>query len=153
MRFVAPASIVHELVDRLDFAPRGSLAAVRGVGRLLRLLKAARIRPPERPYDLDENLDEAVRLVERCRGAEIGLLVRPRFERALTLWRETGVQRIERVVDFREDRESLSILTRGRRGGQTEQRIPRHELVRYVVSTSEVYEVAAVESTRITRTR
>lgn len=133
----------RELRDHLRFGPRGSLAAVHGVGRFLRVMRAGRIRAPEDPYALAKDLEEAARLLNRCRGAELLLTVRTRWERALTLWTESGVQRIERVVDFHEDAGGLAIR---RQGGASLLRVPRASVIRYAASASESFEIVSVEA-------
>ena len=132
----------RELWDHLELGPRGSLEAVHGVGRLLRLLRAGRILAPADPYALDADPEQAARLVERCRGARVVLRVRRRLERALTLWTESGVQRIEHVLDFEEESGGLAIR---RRGGQSVLRIPRDSMIRYAASAEESLEILSVE--------
>jgi hypothetical protein len=133
----------RELRDHLRFGPRGSLTALHGVGRFLRLMRAGRIRAPEDPYVLARDLERAAGLLNRCRGAELVLVVRSRWERALTLWTESGVQRIERVVDFHEEPAGLAIR---RQGGSTLLRVPREQVIRYAATASESFEVVSVEA-------
>jgi len=131
----------RELVDHIELGPRGSLEAVHGVGRVLRLLRAGRIAPPADPYSLAADLECAVRLIERCRGARVTVRVRRRYERVLTLWTEGGVQRIERVLDYRE--EPTCLLVRRLSGSLL--RIPRESVVRYSASSSEYFQVLSVD--------
>jgi hypothetical protein len=143
VRYQSRSSLGRELLDHLCFGPRGTLAAVHGVGRFLRVMRAGRIRAPDDPYALAKDLEEAARLLNRCRGAELLLTVRSRFERVLTLWTESGVQRIERVVDFREDPGGLAVR---RQGGASLLHVPRASMIRYAASTSESFEIVSVEA-------
>ena len=143
VRYQSRAAGGRELRDHLRFGPRGTLAAVHGVGRFLRLMRAGRIRAPEDPYALAADLELAAQLLNRCRGAELVLMVRARWERALTLWTEHGVQRIERVVDFKEDAGGLAIR---RQGGASLMHVPRASMIRYAASTSESFEIVSVEA-------
>jgi hypothetical protein len=143
VNYQSRAALGRALRDHLRFGPRGTLAAVHGVGRFLRVMRAGRIRAPEDPYALAKDLEEAVRLLNRCRGAELLLTVRSRFERALTLWTENGVQRFERVVDFHEDTGGLAIR---RQGAASLLHVPRASMIRYAASTSESLEIVSVEA-------
>jgi hypothetical protein len=143
VRYQARAAGGRELRDHLRFGPRGTLAAVHGVGRFLRLMRAGRMRAPEDPYALAADLELAAQLLNRCRGAELVLMVRTRWERELTLWTEHGVQRIERVVDFHEDAAGLAIR---RQGGASLMHVPRASMIRYAASTSESFEIVSVEA-------
>ncbi len=132
----------RELSEFIELWPPGSLQAVNGVGRLLRLLRAGRIAAPSEPYTLGLDLDEAARWIERCRGACVVLRVRRRLQRELTLWTDTGVERIERVLDYSEDAEGLTVR---RLGGRSMLRIPREGMIRFQASSSESLEVLSVE--------
>jgi hypothetical protein len=101
------------------------------------------MRAPEDPYALAADLELAAQLLNRCRGAELVLMVRTRWERELTLWTEHGVQRIERVVDFHEDAAGLAIR---RQGGASLMHVPRASMIRYAASTSESFEIVSVEA-------
>ena len=130
-----------EIVDRICFRPDVDEAVVRGVGRFLRLLRAARLRPPKDPYHLYREPQRVGELALRCRGTEVELELRKRFERALSVWTEAGVERFAPVVDFHEEGDALVVRRRGR---QTALRVPRHTLIRYEASTLESYEVVGV---------
>jgi len=132
----------RELREFLELWPPGSLSVVHGVGRLLRLLRAARLAAPTDPYTLGLDLEEVVRWLERCRGALVVLHVRRRMQRELTVWTEQGVETIERVLDYAEDAETLVVR---RLGGRSDLRIPRSGIVRYKASSSESFEVTSVE--------
>jgi hypothetical protein len=128
--------------DRIRLEPRGELSAIEGVGRILRILRAARVRAPDDLYELADGPEKLTALLNRCVGARIVLQVAQRIERLLTVWTETGVERIEGVVDFSEDAEGLSVR---RKGGQSVLRIPRGSLIRFASSSVPHPVVVSVE--------
>jgi hypothetical protein len=142
VHFAPIGGIPKDIADRILLGPRGELSAVHGVGRLLRILRAGRIRPPRDPYALAADLSEAVVLVQRCRGAHVWLHVKRRVERVLTVWTDAGVDRIGGVVDFAEDEDGLWVR---RIGGQSVLRIPRGSLIRYRATSEEHPEVVSIE--------
>ena len=137
-----------ELVDRIVLGPRGEIGAVEGVGRLLRLLRAGRQRAPADPYALHENPQLAEDLVARCQGARVQVEVKSRFDRVLSIWTESGVERIAGVLDFHEEADALTVR---RRGGQSLLRIPRASLIRYEAVSMEYLQVVSIDATRATR--
>lgn len=139
IRFSALRGHPPEIVDRIRFGPERDVDVVQGVGRFLRVLRAARIRPPDDPYRLLP--EQAAELVTRCFGSQVELSLRKRYERALTLWTESGVERFSEVVDFHEERDALVVR---RRGGQSPLRVPRHTLIRYEAASAEFFDVVAV---------
>jgi hypothetical protein len=127
--------------DYLALAPEAELRSVQGVGRLLRILRAGRVAAPD-PADLARDPERAAELLMRCRGARVRLRIARRLERVLTLWTESGVERIERVVDYEEAGDDLAVR---RLGAATVLRIPRRSLVRYAASAHESFEVTGIE--------
>jgi hypothetical protein len=118
------------------------MPAIYGVGRLLRILRAARVPAPSDPYQWSASPEEAAALVERCKGAVVHLHLTRRIERVLTLWTEGGVERIRGVLDFTEQPDGLSVQ---RRGGRAVLFIPRKNLIRYEASSQESYQVSSIE--------
>lgn len=128
--------------DRIRLEPRGELSAIEGVGRILRIFRAARVRAPDDLYEPGDGSHEVAALLLRCVGARIVLHVAQRIERILTIWTETGIERIEGVVDFGQDAEGLWVR---RKGGQSVLRIPRGSLIRFASSSIPYPEVVSVE--------
>ena len=128
--------------DRLRLDPEGELASVRGVGRVLRILRAGRIQAPQNPYGLANDPEAAAELLRRCEGAHVTLQVSIRTERILTIWTESSVERIGGVVDFGEDVDELWIR---RKGGGSVLRIPRRSIVRFASSSQSRRVVISVE--------
>ena len=125
-----------QIDDRIALGPRGEMAAVNGIGRLLRILRAGRIQPPRDPYALASSPEEAAALINRCRGARVRLKVARRLDRVLTVWTEAGVDRIREVVDFGEDRQiprpagaAGRLRARGARSGPARAALGRRSVV------------------------
>jgi hypothetical protein len=93
-----------EIEDRIYIGRPGEVAAVYGVGRWLRILRAGRVHVSGDPYELCRDTDRALDLLRRCVGANVELSVVRRLERSITLWTDTGVERIGAVMDFVEGR-------------------------------------------------
>ena len=142
IRFSPTSGKPHEILDRIPLAPQGEMPAVYGVGRVVRILRAARVPVPSDPYRYMADPERAAALLRRCNGVVVYLHVARRMERVLTLWTEEGVERIRGVLDFDEDKEGLSVR---RRNGESVLVFSRKKLIRYEASSQESFEVVSVE--------
>ena len=131
-----------ELVDRIALAPEGELAFVAGVGRWLRMLRAARVRVEGDPYHICRDVERAAELARRCIGVTLELVVARRLERTLTLWTDTGVQHVGAVIDFTESSDGLYIR---RKGGGPLLHVARETLIRFESAAQEHLEVVSVD--------
>jgi hypothetical protein len=131
-----------EIEDRVYLGRPGEVAAVYGVGRWLRILRAGRVHVTGDPYELCRDTDRALELVRRCIGANVELRLTRRLERSLTLWTDTGVERIGAVVDFVEGADGLIIR---RRGGGALMYVARDSLIRFESTLLERLEVISVD--------
>jgi len=131
-----------EIEDRIYVGRPGEVAAVYGVGRWLRLLRAGRVHVSGDPYELCRDTARALELLRRCIGANVELLLSRRLERSLTLWTDTGVERIGAVMDFVEGTDGLIIR---RRGGGALMYVARESLIRFESALVERLEVVSVE--------
>ena len=131
-----------EIEDRIYIGRPGEVAAVYGVGRWLRLLRAGRVHVSGDPYELCRDTDRALELLRRCIGANVELLVARRLERSITLWTDSGVERIGAVMDFVEGTDGLIIR---RRGGGALIYVARDTLIRFESALLERLEVIAVD--------
>ncbi len=150
VQFEAVRTSLGEIEDRVQLGPPGDVSAVKGVGRLLRILKAAHVRAPSDPYNLINKPALIHKLMESCVGAMVELVVLRRMERVLTVWTDEGVERIRGVVDYEEDDEFLIVR---RRTSQSPFQIPRRTLIRYAPSSREYFVVASIESSSRFRLR
>jgi hypothetical protein len=65
-----------------------------------------------------------------------------RLTRVLTIWTESGVQRIRGLLDCIETADGLAVL---RREGRGTLHVSRRDLIRYETTTEEDFVVAAIE--------
>ena len=142
VRFTPQRGHASEIEDLIQLGPRGSLTSINGVGRVLRILRAGRVRAPVDPYALSDEPERAVELVRRCRGSLVSLTVGKRYERALSVWTETGVEQIRGIIDYSEDSTGLTVH---RGGGQSVLFIPRQQLIRFAPSSTEYFEVLSID--------
>jgi hypothetical protein len=131
-----------ELVDRIPLAPVGELAFVAGVGRWLRMLRAARVHIDGDPYVVCRDVERAAELARRCIGTTLQLVVARRLERSLMLWTDAGVEHLSAVIDFTESADGLWIR---RRGGGPMLHVARESLIRFESAMQERLEVVSVE--------
>jgi hypothetical protein len=131
-----------EIEDRIYIGRPGEVAAVYGVGRWLRLLRAGRVHVTGDPYELCRDTDRALELLRRCIGANVELSLARRLERSITLWTDTGVERIGAVMDFVEGADGLIIR---RRGGGPLMYVARESLIRFESALLERLEVISVD--------
>jgi len=131
-----------ELVDHIPLGAPGELAYIAGVGRWLRMLRAARVSVDGDPYAICRDVERAATLARRCIGTTLSLVVARRLERALTLWTDSGVQHFNAVIDFTESADGLWIR---RRGGGPVLHVPRETLIRFEAASQEHLEVVSVE--------
>ncbi len=139
---------VDRVEDFADLGPELTLPAVAGVGKVLRLLRAARVAAPE-PAALVGRLDDTRRLVERARDTALALGLRPRSRVRFLAWTDAGVEVVE---DVREVRETPDAWIAYRRGG-IPVRIPREAVLRHSTETERWYQVVEIERASALRRR
>lgn len=143
LRYAPRGGRPAEIEDPILLDPAGEMATVYAVGRLLRILRAARVRVPSDPYALAAEPERALALARRCLGTPLILHTRRRLERVLVVWSESGVERFRGLVDFDETSEGLLIR---RRGGGARMLIRKSEIIRYETSSEEEFVVQSVEA-------
>lgn len=132
--------------DRIDdfalLGPELSVPAVEGIGKVLRILRAARIAAPRDPHALAGRAEEAGNLLERALGRDFALEVRPRSRVRFTAWTESGVETVDDVSDVVESEQGYLVM---RRGGRFPQRFERADVVRRQTETQRWFELVGVE--------
>jgi hypothetical protein len=119
-----------------------SVESALGVGKVLRLLRAARIAPPREPASLMGDPATAATLLRRALGIRVHLEVRPRSRVRFTVWTESGVESVSNVAEVLEDESAYLVL---RLGGRFPIRLPRERVVRQRTESETWYEVLSIE--------
>ena len=133
---------VTRVEDFADLGPALTIPAVTGLGKVLRLLRAARIASPGTPLHLVGREQEAAALLERALGRAVRIEVRPRMRMRFQVWTEQGVETIEDVLDVREVADAWLVL---RRHERIPRRFDRREVVRQHTETERWHEVLDIE--------
>ncbi len=128
--------------DRAELGPALDLAAVLGIGKVLRLLRAARIVLPRDPLALAGRPAEATRLLERALGTRVRLEVRPRSRLRFVAWTEVGLEVVHDVADVLESEDAYLVM---RRGGRPSLRMPRSTVTRRRIEAERWWEVVGIE--------
>jgi hypothetical protein len=128
--------------DFADLGPEITVPAVAGIGKVLRILRAARISAPREPHALAGRVEEASALLTRALGCRLQLEVRPRSRVHFTAWTESGVETVSDVADVVEGDTEYLIM---RRGGRFPVRFARDAVVRRITETERWFEVIGVE--------
>jgi hypothetical protein len=132
-------------IERIDdfaaLGPPRSLAATQGLGKVLRILRAARLVAPTDPMLLAEEEEAAGRLM-RAVGTRLVLDLAPRSRLRFVAWTESGVEVVEDVTHVFENEDAFVVYRRT-------QRLPVHvartHVVRQVTECVRWYEVRDIE--------
>ena len=119
-----------------------SVESALGVGKVLRLLRAARIAAPPQANSLKGDPNRAATLLERALGTRLRLEVRPRSRVRFTVWTESDVESVSDVAEVLEDESAYLVL---RLGGRFPIRLPREKVVRQRTESETWYEVVSIE--------
>jgi len=123
-----------------DFAPLGpprSLEATLGLGKVLRILRAARLAAPAERSLLARG-EEAARWLERAVGARLLLDLAPRSRLRFAAWTDAGMETVEDVTDVLEAEDAFLVY---RRNHRQPVRVPRASVVRRTTECVRWYQV------------
>jgi hypothetical protein len=133
---------VDPIDDFADLGPEYCIAAVAGVGKVLRILKAARIACPHGIEDLLGQERRVARLLERAIDTPLLLGLRARNRVRFSAWTDEGLRSLENVSEVHETLDAYVIhLEKGR----FPVRIPREAVVRQKTESEQWYEVVQIE--------
>jgi hypothetical protein len=134
------------LPDRIEdlaaLGPELDLASVRGVGKVLRLLRAARLAVPDDPRRLLGRVHATCVRLERALGTPVMLHLRSRVRVRFRAWTETGVEEVENVAEVVEETDAYWVR---RHGGLLPVRLPRNQIVRTLTERETWFEVLHIE--------
>ncbi len=133
-------------VDRIEayaeLGPALTVPAVAGLGKVLRILRAARVAAPEDPLELVGREGVATDLLERAVGTLLRLELQARFRKRFVAWTENGVETIDDVFEVREREDAYYVV---RRGGRFPVRFERSGVVRQSTESERWYEVVDIQ--------
>ena len=136
----------HLGVDHFEefaaIGPELCIPAVSGIGKILRILRAARISAPRDEVELLGQQDRVQGLLERAVGTQLALGLRPRTRIRFDAWTEEGhvaFADIQEVVEL--PSEYLVIHKRGR----FPTRLPRDSVLRQQTDCERWFEVVEIE--------
>lgn len=133
---------VDAIEDFASLGPEWCIPAVAGLGKILRILRAARMITPRDPTILLDQVEIVSALLEKAVGTPVALVLRPRSHIRFTAWTEDGVREVDHVSEVVEAPDAYLVL---RRGGRRPVRIPREEVIRRRSDCDRWYEVLEIE--------
>jgi hypothetical protein len=115
---------------------------VSGLGKVLRILRAARIATvPDQRRGLVA-VDAVVEQLERAVGTPLVLEIRPRSRIRFLAWTEESVEVIENVLEVVETPDTYFV---SRRRGRYPVRVPREKVIRQLTETHRWFEILSIE--------
>jgi len=128
--------------DWADLGPALTVPAVKGLGKVLRLLRAARIAAPRDPLWLVGRADHAAQLLGRSVGIEVRLEVQPRSRLRFLAWTERGVETVHDVEDVIEEEDAFLVR---RLRGRFPLRFERSAVIRQRIESERWHEILDIE--------
>jgi hypothetical protein len=132
----------ERIEDWADLGPALTVPAVQGLGKVLRLLRAARIAAPRDPLGLVGQEDHAGELLSRAVGTEVRLTLRPRTRVRFLAWTENGVETVHDVQDVTVEGDAYLVR---RFRGRYPLRFERSSLVRHRTESERWHEILDIE--------
>ncbi len=126
------------LEDWADLGPALTVPAVKGLGKVLRLLRVARIVAPRDPLGLVGQADHAAELLARAVGISVRLEVRPRTRLRFLAWTERGLETVHDVEEVIEEEDAYVVR---RMRGRFPLRIERKNVIRQRIETERWHEI------------
>lgn len=133
-------------VDRIDaeaaIGPELDIPTVAGLGKVVRILRAARIAHPADIEELAGREQMLLDLLDRAVGTALAVELRPRSRMRFTAWTESGVETVDDVTEVLEAPDAYLVM---RRSGRFPVRVPRELVVRQQTELERWYEVTEIE--------
>jgi hypothetical protein len=137
-----PRSEEGRIEDWADLGPALTVPAVQGLGKVLRMLRAARVAAPRDPLGLVGREDHAATLLVRAVGTEVRLTLRPRTRVRFLAWTEHGVETVHDVEDVILEEDAFLVR---RFRGRFPLRFPRSSLIRHRTESERWHEILDIE--------
>ena len=130
------------LADFVDLAAGPTLASVRGLAQLTRLLRAARIAAPGPLADWLGDPHGAAAGLARAQGRALVLVAAPRSCVRFSAWTEEGVLRVDFVADVLADERGFLVR---RVGGRPLAQIARERVLRQETAAHRWLDLVSIE--------
>lgn len=128
--------------DRAPLDPELDLATVHGLGKVLRLLRAARLAAPDDPRLLLGRAWETSRRLERALGTAVLLHLRSRTRVRFRAWTDAGIEEVEDAAEVVEEAGAWWVT---RRSGGLPLHLPRDSVVRSSTDRERWFQVIHIE--------
>ncbi len=133
---------IDHIEDFADLGPDLCVPSVAGLGKVLRILRAARLAvPSDKEAFLGEPIMVAEKL-ERAFGTNLSLKLRERSRIRFTAWTEDGVETIHHVAEVVEAPDAYFVT---RHSGRFPVRVPRSTLLRQSTECERWFEVVDIQ--------
>lgn len=133
---------VDHIEDFADLGPEMCVPAVAGLGKVLRILRAARLAVPRAKEAFLGEPQLAADKLERAFGSSLSLKLRDRSRVRFTAWTEDGVETINDVAEVIEAPDAYFVT---RRSGRFPVRVPRSAVIRQVTECERWFEVVDIQ--------
>jgi len=133
---------IDHIEDFADLGPEMCVPAVAGLGKVLRILRAARLSVPA---DQEVFLGEAEAVadkLQRAFGTSLALKLRDRSRIRFTAWTEDGIETIDDVAEVLEAPDAYFVSLRS---GRFPVRIPRSSVIRQETECERWFEVVDIQ--------
>ena len=128
--------------DFANLGPELTVPAVSGLGKVLRILRAARIAVPGDSLELVGDEKATAALLARAAGTLLRLELKPRFRLRFVAWTETGVETVDDIAEVVEHEDAFLVH---RRRGRFPLRFPRESVIRHQTEHDRWYEVTSID--------
>lgn len=132
--------------DRIDcpalLGPDQSVAAIAGLGKVVRILRAARIAVPSDPMGWLGQETLVLEQLERAVGTAVALRLRPRTRVRFSAWTEEGMEILDDIADVVEASDAYYVRLQN---GRFPVRLPREKVIRHRTESLRWYEVLSIE--------
>lgn len=125
----------------VELGPDRSVEATVGIGKVLRILRVARVAIAGSVEDLVEDPEHLFELLERAQGTELRLILRRRSRLHFLVWTEEGLERVEDVSEVEETDDAYVARPRGARFPR---RFPRESVIRQKTETERWLEIVEI---------
>ncbi len=133
-------------IDRIDteaaIGPELDIPTVAGLGKVVRILRAARVAHPGDIDELAGREDLVMDLLGRAVGTPLAVELRPRSRLRFTAWTESGIETVDDVLEVHESPDAYLIV---RNRGRFPVRVPRDQVIRQQTDCERWYEVTEIE--------